>query len=342
MTQRNDLLASIAGTISDYRGGELQRPTPEHVERWICQFDVDVDTQDSILREMDHVLKRTYFSRSAVRDYFAGEIINPQLAGDDPCAFWKTAHLLNIQRDGSSQVEIRTLFAEELKKQCGVTADECGANDGPFVYLDDGLFSGSRVGNDLTVWIANESPPVATVYVVVITAHRLGRYQCSQRLKRDAVSAQKQIDFRFWADRWIENRKTYRNKSEVLWPTAIPEDPALTEYLAQETRFPFEPRVPGGQVQHAIFSSENGRQLLEREMLLAGMRIRSFSQTPHPALRPLGFSPFGLGFGSMIVTYRNCPNNAPLAFWWGDPEANPNHPFSRWYPLVQRKTYAGQ
>jgi hypothetical protein len=34
-----------------------------------------------------------------------------------------------------------------------------------------------------------------------------------------------------------------------------------------------------------------------------------------------------LGFGSTIVTFRNCPNNAPLAFWAGDP----------WYPLFPRK-----
>jgi hypothetical protein len=35
-----------------------------------------------------------------------------------------------------------------------------------------------------------------------------------------------------------------------------------------------------------------------------------------------------LGFGSTLVTFRNCPNNCPLAFWAGYP----------WYPLFQRKT----
>ena len=69
------------------------------------------------------------------------------------------------------------------------------------------------------------------------------------------------------------------------------------------------------------------------------MRIRGFCQNPNPIMRPLGFSSFGVGFGSTIVTYRNCPNNAPLALWWGDPNAHHNHPFSRWYPLLQRRTY---
>jgi hypothetical protein len=35
-----------------------------------------------------------------------------------------------------------------------------------------------------------------------------------------------------------------------------------------------------------------------------------------------------LGFGSVIVTFRNCPNTCPLPFWAGDP----------WYPLFPRST----
>lgn len=35
-----------------------------------------------------------------------------------------------------------------------------------------------------------------------------------------------------------------------------------------------------------------------------------------------------LGFGSLIVTFSNCPNNAPLAFWVDSP----------WYPLFPRAT----
>lgn len=44
--------------------------------------------------------------------------------------------------------------------------------------------------------------------------------------------------------------------------------------------------------------------------------------------RPLGNMVLEtLGFGSMLVTFRNCPNNSPLALWAGDP----------WYPLFPRK-----
>ena len=42
MTERNDLLASIAETTADYREGDLAAPKPEHVERWANQFDAAV------------------------------------------------------------------------------------------------------------------------------------------------------------------------------------------------------------------------------------------------------------------------------------------------------------
>lgn len=84
--------------------------------------------------------------------------------------------------------------------------------------------------------------------------------------------------------------------------------------------------------------AEAGRQLLESEFLIAGVKIRSLIQSPKDFIRPLGCGNFGVGFGSMLVTYRNCPNNCPLALWWGDPEATSGA--LHWYPLLSRKTYA--
>ena len=337
MSERSNLLASIAATIKDYRAGEIAQPTLEHVDRWIRQFDEDV--QVPLLREIDHVLKQTYFSKSDVSRFFAKQIDHKTLAGNKPCDFWRAAHILDIQQRGHSQTEIRELFGEALKEQCGLMIEACGSAGGAFIYLDDALFSGGRIGTDLSTWIANEAPAKSTVHILVIATHRLGEWQCTERLNEAAAAAGKDIDLQWWAAVRLENRKARRNTSEVLWPVDVPEDAALQTYITGEERFPFEPRHPGGKMAHAIFSSEEGRQLLERELLLAGMRIRSFSQDPSAALRPLGFSAFGLGFGSMIVTFRNCPNNTPLALWWGDPDTAPSHPFSKWYPLVPRKTY---
>lgn len=338
MAERTDLLTSIATTIQDYRAGELAKPTSNHVERWIQQFDTVV--QLPMLRELNHVLDKTYFTKASVSSFFSDLITHQQLAGEDPCAFWSGSHILDIQQNGHSQSEIRALFDEALMERCGLKIDDCGNPDGAFIYLDDVLFSGGRIGDDLESWITEEAPAKATVHAIVIVAHRFGEWKCTNRVRAAAENAGKVIDFRFWAALRIENRNYHRNKSEVLWPTAIPDDADLKAYMAEEQKFPFVARHPGQIFEHGVFSTEQGRQLLERELLIAGMRIRSFSQNPNRALRPLGFSPFGLGFGSMIVTYRNCPNNTPLALWWGDPNAHPDHPFSKWYPLLPRKTYA--
>lgn len=337
MTQRRPRLDAVAQILTDYREGEVPKPTAEHVDRWVSQFDADV--QMRLLEEVAHVFKHTYFSRSRVRAFLSGLVKGTQLSGADPCAFWRGANVLGIQQRGQSQAEITGLFEETLNKTCGFGLGECGSDEGAFVYLDDGLFSGLRIGTDIAAWIANTAPPNGTVHVIVIAAHSLGEWLCLKRLREVAAAAGKRLELHCWAALRIENRKFARHSSEVLWPAGVPDEPALKAYMAEETKFPFVPRHPGVQGEHGIFSSEDGRALLEREFLLAGMRIRSVCQSPSRALRPLGFSSFGLGFGSMILTFRNCPNNAPLALWWGDPDAPPGHPFATWYPLLPRKTY---
>jgi len=338
MSEREDLLNSIANTIQDYRAGDLPTPTPDHVDRWIRQFGADV--QVPLLNELDYVLDKTYFARDTVHQFFAKQIKHTGLAGESPCDFWKAAYVLDIQQRGHSQSEIRQLFGSALKEQCNLELDDCGKEGGPYLYLDDVLFTGGRIGADLSKWIAEASPAESTVHILVIAAHQLGEWQCIERLKKAATGAGKKIQFYCWAAVRLENRLAKRNTSEVLWPAVLPQDEELLSYVGEEKKFPFQLRQPGAKLEHGIFSSEAGRQLLEKEFLLAGMRIRSFSQNPKPILRPLGFSPFGLGFGSMIATYRNCPNNAPLALWWGDADAAPGHPFRNWHPLLPRKTYA--
>ena len=93
----------------------------------------------------------------------------------------------------------------------------------------------------------------------------------------------------------------------------------------------YEPtlRQPGNVGGKALFSSDEGKTLLEQEFLKAGARIRQICPNLGATQRPLGHMTLDtLGFGSLIVTFRNCPNNAPLALWVGDP----------WYPLFPRTT----
>jgi hypothetical protein len=337
MTERVRLLESIAKTIADYRNGEIPQPSAEHVEKWVGQFQDDV--QEPILREMDYVLDKIYFNKKWVVDFLRTLVKNEELAGKNPLEFWKKANFLNIQQHGNSQNEMLDVLSRGLQAECKISLGDCGQKGGPYFYLDDALFSGFRVGDDLSEWIQNRAPDNCDIHILMIALYSYGYYRTKKRLDEEVNKSKKKINFHYWRAVEFENSLNRSKTSEVLWPAIIPDDEGLKAYMAKEEKFPFIPREPGGKLENKIFSSEEGRQLLERELLLAGVRIRSFCKKPKNIMRPLGFSPFGLGFGSLIVTFRNCPNNCPLALWWGDPETNDTSPLSKWYPLFPRKTY---
>lgn len=334
MTKRQQLLLAIAETTADYRADDQDAPSPEHVNRWVEQFEPEV--QLPILKEMDHVLKNIYLSKVKVDKFLGRLVTNKDLAGEDSCSFWAETNFMDIQKNGHSQAEMLVLFQKHLQNLCGTKIEDCGKPGGDFLYIDDVMFSGSRAIDDLSSWIEESSPSKATVHIVAMAMHTGGEYWVRTCLNNAIAKSGKRIKFNFWRSLELENQKWHKNDSEVLWPVAVPDDEATRAYMALPHRYPLELRVPGGKT--GPFSSEEGRQLLEREFLVAGVKIRSLSQHPKDVLKPLGFSPFGVGFGSMIVTFRNCPNNCPLALWWGDPKATSGH--FHWYPLFPRKTYA--
>ncbi len=319
---------SLASKLSGYRAGEIPAPDADHVLRWAYQFPEEY--RAGLLSELNHVLNATYFSRETAVQFLDGLLTNAALSGANAGLFWHQANLLDIQQNGHSQTEMLALFKTLMEARYGLSQGQPKSN--VFIYIDDVIFTGNRTGNDLDAWIKTDAPNVARVHIIVLALHT-GSWQLESRLKKAAADAGKDIKFAIWRLVQIENRKAYRDAAEILWPVYLPE--SATEYAAG--RFPFEPRRPGGTKNP--FSSEEARLLLEVALLEAGMLIRSFSANPASNLRPLGYSPFGVGFGSTIVTYRNCPNNAPLALWWGDPSAGRSHPFSKWRPLVPRKTY---
>jgi hypothetical protein len=326
MSTRSELLESISETIADYREGEIQRPTPKHVDTWVKQFDLDV--QKPMLAELDNVLKHTYFSKENVKEFLAAVVKNKKLAGDDPCSFWADVHFLRIQGAGNSQREMLAMFDGILEEECGLKTEDCGKTPITYLYLDDAIFTGNRVRIDLGSWIRSDAPAKAKVNVITIALHRGGRYFASTKIKESASAAEKEIDVRWWRSIEIEDRKRYIDSSDVLRPTRIPDDENVQAYAAS-LRYPPALRKPGNLGHIGIFSIEDGRHLLEQELLKAGASIRLKCPNLNVYQRPLGNMVLDtLGFGSLLVTFRNCPNNCPLAFWVGDP----------WYPLFPRST----
>ncbi|MDT4874539.1 hypothetical protein FQZ97_1098460 [compost metagenome] len=159
------------------------------------------------LREFEHVIKQTFITRKNVKDFLRLLVTNQKLAGDDPEAFWSSANFLNIQQNGQSQKAMLKLFSKCLEDECGLDLDDCGAEGGDFIYLDDVMFSGNRVGNDLESWIVNEAPQSATVHVIVAGLHSGGFYLVNKRLKGVVAQSGKSISVEYWRAHEVENRK---------------------------------------------------------------------------------------------------------------------------------------
>jgi hypothetical protein len=329
MKQRKKLLESIAETIADYRGGEIPTPTLEHVNTWIERFDKEV--QEPLLDELNRVFKQTYISKANTREFLSKLVKNDKLAGKDHCSFWEGVQFLKIQGGGNSQREMLLMFDEVLQEECGLDIGECGEDGNRFLYLDDGIFSGNRVRNDLVRWIESDAPSQAQLNVVVIVMHLGGQYYADDYIQRAAQKVNKKVDISWWRFVEIEDRKANINISEVLRPASLPSDGLTRAYVKMLKEAGFAPvlRQSGKMGKSNIFSSETGRDLLEQQLLHAGLQIKEMCPNLKENHRPLGYSVLKtLGFGSLVVTFRNCPNNCPLAFWVDDP----------WYPLFPRKT----
>lgn len=327
---RNALLASIATQIQDYRQGEWSGPSPDHVERWVKQFEAGV--QDAILAEIDHILHKTYITKQNATAFLESLATDAKVTGGDHSSFWQNAGILSIQAGGGSQREMLSVFDRVLTTKVGFGVDRCQATSGVYVYLDDAIFSGTRLRMDLESWLPN-APQDIYIHVIAMGLHRGGIWHARTRVEAAARALGKTIKLQFWRCIEIEDRRSEINNCDVLRPSGLPADALVQAYAAElvEQGFPPILRTQAGVGPLAIFTSPTSRELIEQEMLKAGAKIRDMCPRLPAAMRPLGFTGLRtLGFGAHVITYRNCPNNCPLAFWVGDP----------WYPLFPRKTNA--
>ncbi|HWA27557.1 MAG TPA: hypothetical protein VG734_18015 [Lacunisphaera sp.] len=337
------LAQQIAMTTADYEGGEPGSMNAARVIRWVGQF--SAEHQQAILAEMSHVLERCYISKQRMAEFLDGLTTNAKLTGGDPGKFWGQAELLDIQERGMSQRDMVALLRERLNGKGLPTKPTM--EPAHFVYLDDAIFTGNHLFRDLSKWINQSAPQETSVHVITAALHRSGHYRAlinkKENLNTIAKAAGKSITFTCWRldDLEIEDRRFSVNVSDVLRPKAAPADVRVEAYvttLEEELRVAAEKyKIAFGLTWRSgdnvgngkFFSSGAARALLEEQMLIAGCRIRELSPHFNQSARPLGYQFLStLGFGGLVVTYRNCPNNCPLA-WWAD---------APWYPLFPRRT----
>ena len=310
--ERDRLVKLIVAHIADYRQNEIAIIDAPQVVTWLQQF--DAQDQPTILAETERLLSRTYISRAIAKAFVVKLVANKELAGDDPKSFWEDAAFLKLQKSSQSQSDMLTLLNEVLTESFSVSAKQQESAAKTYIYLDDVCFSGNQIKNDLIVWAEEKNIRDANVHIIVIAAYRYGEYYAKREISR--VFGPRNIAMKFWALARLENSPGQIQNAEVMsGPTKLPDDPLVKKweatFAAGESHF--IPRVPGGAGSTTLFSSEAARETIEQAFLKKGAYIYSLSKNPQRSMRPLGFSALrSPGFGATVVTYRNCPNNAPL------------------------------
>ena len=323
MTERTELLESLAETIADYREGQVPRRTPSVIDEWLRQF--PLSAQVPILRELDHVFRKTYFSRAKVEARLHDLATGQVQPGIDPAAFWPSARLLDIQQGGQSQREMTAMFRGVYRDAHGVEL-ESPPDASTFVYLDDFSGTGGRLRTDLEPWIRDDAPATADLHIVLMVRHKRGTEYNWRRLRAATGQAGKSINIALWPSVQIEDRPQHVADAEVLWPREIPNDERVQHYVSS-LQHPLILRTGRPSRPNRVFSSEDSRHILEQHFLLRGEQIRLANPSLKGFQRPLGNTVLeSVGPGSMAVFFRNCPNTTPLALWASDPPLFPRRP----------------
>jgi len=340
------LLHSVAETIRDYREGEIPVPTPEHVGRWLAQF--DADDRPTILAELDAILKKVYFPRERVKEGVRRFVAETLLAGRAVSDVLPYLRFLDIQTRGESQRALLQIVDEILREEHGAALAACGtASETSYVYLDDAVYTGNRLRYDLTesadgaapAWLTRTAPDGCHLAVFVLLCHRTGWEYALRHAEREAD--RKGITLLPAYTHLIDNRRQSDSKAQCLWPEPYSGDPAVDRYVAglggaSPVNAPPADlfREPGTPAVETLFSSAESRRVVEGAFLRVGARLSGPRPKPRH-LRPLGYEVIdSLGFGTLAVMYRNISNACPLALWWSQADV--------WYPLFPRRVNDGR
>ena len=326
----------LANLFSDYRQKDGLNPTPEIIQKWILQF--SKANREVILSEMVHIFRKMYISEQNIDNFLFGLVTNNNLTNSDPNNFWRNVSLLNIQKDGYSQDVMVHKFKETIYKQLNIDVAVNDYTKRHYIYVDDFIFSGKKLRTDLSTFL-EVAPYNAKIDAIYIGCFSSGEYWLKNTWLKENNS--KDIQLNIWKLIELENKNNCQNNSDVLFPTnSINCSEYVDKYIKEQGQCSIRDINQKPSIYckgNNIFSNEKNRQILEEEFTLAGLRINASIKDNSKKLfwKPLGLTSFsGLGFGAMTMTYRNCPNNTPLALWWGDWNNN-----SIWTPLFIRKTY---
>lgn len=295
-----------------------------HINLWISQFD---DSEKEFMVTITaNLLEQRIITKDKEINFVKALFQNPSLLNNGAMPY-----PLKIQRNGQSQVRLVQHY-ENFMNYYNLKYSESSC-----IYLDDFVFSGGRLFNDLSNWIPLQRKS-NEIFVAVMGQHTNiwnTKNQLQNKISQTNQTKGINSSLIFLKCFELENRLFKKNESSVLWP--------MISFFQNETYAPYmEPKFIYREgfiaTPNNFFNNNEDRVKFENICLKYGFQIIQRCQNLHPTTKPLGISFFGYGFGGLVFNYRNCPNNTPLIFWWGS--SNPSDPmYNQWHPLMPRRTY---
>ena len=214
------------------------------------------------------------------------------------------------------------------------------------VYLDDFIFTGNRIENDIAnLFQKNNLFGIQyehTIHIATLGYFSYGQYKLKQSLRKMANGMNRKVLFTFpsYEKYRLANNPNKLNEADVFCiPSNLLEsNQDIKEFLESDLRGKQKLLTRDNNNSQISFNGFLWRDDFERILIKYGIKIIERCQSHNRYLKPLGYSSFTPGFGATVFTYRNCPNNAPLVYWWGSLEETLN-PAMQWYPLLPRQTY---
>jgi len=242
-----------------------------------------------IATELVHVLEKTFLTVEKSKMQTQCWLKNPYVVSRALINSWEDASFLWLQAGGESQKDLHKIMDHESKK-LGFPQVSSYKGTCLFVYVDDISVHGTRVLNDLSPWIKAEAP---------------------ERFELLLLFHVQLVDSRTWVVNEIENRARDLGKTANVqwWADEV--------FQVQDCyQSPFStPNMRG-----KFFSNKFDSCILGTALFKAGEAILASSESlrANKYMRPLGNSiKYRYGLGVPYVTWRNCPNSAPLALWAG-------------------------
>ncbi|TYL43491.1 hypothetical protein [Dickeya sp. ws52] len=340
----DELIEKVVSIIFDYRKDDSEfdyHMNNDHVKCWVEQFN-DID-REFVLEQTVNLFSKNYFNKEKYKKFLGCASESDKFTRDSYRNFWSDVSLLSIQKDGNSQNEMNEILRGIVDIKYGVTVAVNDMEKNHYIYVDDFLFSGNRIEKDIKEWLDTKNKNNFHLDILLFGYYSYGKYKLYENLK--SISGCRNFNLIIWKkDNLLsfENSPGNKNSSENFWPMhTITDSEEINDYILSEERYIRENNKKSKiiyrdfHVKSKTFNCESEvRERYERILYESGCRILSRCHDRQPTFRPLGYSIFpGHGFGGTIFTYRNCPNNAPLAFWWGGKDEN------TWYPLLPRKVY---